>query len=128
MNFFFKFEIILYVGGALHNLPYHFQAGLTHIWFEKYAEEFGLELLYGYRFESLTNRLQRLLASGQCMEELYSVHGKQSIFDLFVETLPPIFDELRLCPQVREYAGDGSFPTQTRVVVRKKDPENIIYT
>ena len=103
-------------GGALHNLPYHYQAGLTHVWFQKQAEDFGFEIIYAYAFESLTNRLRRLLANGQCMEEIYGARGRENLDDLLTKTLPPILEELRQCPQTREYAADGAFPVATRVV------------
>ena len=60
-------------GSYLHNLPFHYNGGFTHAWFEKLAKDFSAEALYwNYRYEKQGQALQRSFLVDRCVQPIKS--------------------------------------------------------
>eukprot|EP00927_Polykrikos_kofoidii_P060645 TRINITY_DN55582_c0_g1_i1.p1 TRINITY_DN55582_c0_g1~~TRINITY_DN55582_c0_g1_i1.p1 ORF type:complete len:686 (+),score=93.82 TRINITY_DN55582_c0_g1_i1:258-2315(+) len=109
-------------GGALHNLPHHYQAGLTHTWFERVAALGAMRASWGYHFETLSRRIQRLFMAEVCIDAHFGQRAKKFLKQVLLEELPPILEQMRVCPSLPEAAADGAFPNAIRAVLQKESP------
>ena len=108
-------------GGALHNLPHHYYAGFTHLWFEKIAAEVNLETAWGYHFETLGKRIQRSLQSEECLSGLFGGSAAVAWRHHVTVDLPNVLEHLRSCQSSPEGAVDQAFPSGIRAVLIKTE-------
>ena len=99
-------------GSYLHNLPFHFNGGFTHSWFERWmlkedssAEELPRSgnfssLYWNYRWEQNGDSLRRVLNEVDCFQLHTGDFAAGRIFrELVLKVIPPLTDAMPgLCP------------------------------
>ncbi|CAD7963241.1 unnamed protein product [Amoebophrya sp. A25] len=101
-----KFFLSHPYGSFLHNLPYHYNGGFTHAWFElhlKAPAPKGLgysELYWNYRYEKQGQAAQRVLNDVDCLQvHLDNFADKRIYRELLLRVVPQFVDSLPgLCP------------------------------
>ena len=98
-------------GSYLHNLPYHFNGGFTHSWFEFHLKKrLGFSKVYwNYRFEKVGQAFQRQLSNVDCIQDHLKNYADKRIFrELLLRVVPPFVDSLPgLCPEGSERPVQG---------------------